>query len=53
MLCNKLFDCNIIYYVQPNVSFPYWYSSNKYINDNKEYKDIGENIVNVDGLCVL
>lgn len=47
---------NINYYVQPNFSFPYCNSSNKYINDNKEYKDIGEyiycfkpkNTVNVD-----
>lgn len=47
---------DINYYVKPNTPFPYCNSSNKYINDDEEYKDIGEyiyysrprNVVNVD-----
>lgn len=34
----------IKYYVQPNIPFPYCNSSNNNINDDEEYKDMGEYI---------
>ena len=43
-IIKKIYMTNKKYYVQPNIPFPYCNSSNKYIQDDEEYKDIGEYI---------